>query len=158
MADLLQNLVWQVVEADEVSDLLGVLVLNHDGVDNAGLRHQVVGHLVLAPLEREFEFVLHLLVEAVDLWDVFALHEAGCADNVQALFVGQFVHLHVSSQGNVLGKVLEACFDQLFGVYALVEVLSLRERMWKHRTGSVVGLPGASQIHSSSDFLDQNRC
>ena len=76
----LEDLTWQIVERNKVSDLLGVLILNNDCIHNLISWHKVVSKLLLAHLERDLVSLLLLLVEAIHLRDVFGFHHSWGTD------------------------------------------------------------------------------
>ncbi len=78
MSFSLENLTWQIVETNKVSDL--GLTLYDNCVHYLVSWHQVVSKLLLAHLERYLVVLLLLLVEAVHLRDVFSFHHSWGAD------------------------------------------------------------------------------
>ena len=92
----LQDLTWQVVEGDEVSDLL-ILVLNYDGVHHLFSWHQVMAELILGHFETNLISFLLFLVEAKDLWEIFGLHESWGSENVDTTHAINLGSLVVSS-------------------------------------------------------------
>ena len=89
----LQDLTWKVVEGDEVCDLL-ILIFNYDGVHHLVSWHQVMGKLLLSHFETYLISFLLFLVEDIDLWEIFGLHESWGTkkvDTTHAINLGSLV-------------------------------------------------------------------
>lgn len=140
---LFKDLTWQVVERDKVSDLLLLHVLDNDCVDDAFLGHQVVAYLLLAELKVHVCIFHLLLVEGVDLRQVFRGHESGLTYQVDVLHVMDLHPLHVLGHGVLRCQRGEACLDVLLGVEGPVEVVGFTEGSWKCVARCVDGRPYA---------------
>ena len=69
MSFLFENLRWQVVETNEISDLL-VLLLDHKSVDDTLARQQLMAQLVLGVLKVDLHVFHLVLVQGINISEV----------------------------------------------------------------------------------------